>query len=76
MTTTSESFINYLIALQTRHSDLRIGQHMFNMLCDYNKLLANEIRGDNVLDPFYNDKKVPVFLNYIIQNWNKYDKSN
>lgn len=73
MTTTSESFINYVIALQTRPSELRIGQHMFNMLCDYNISLANEIRGDNVLDPFYNDNKVPVFLNYIIDNWNKYE---
>lgn len=74
--TTSESFIEYIIALQTRPSELRIGQHMFNMLCDYNKPLANEIRSDKMLDPFYNDKKVPAFLHYIIQNWNKYDKLN
>ena len=76
MTITSKSFIDYLIAIQTRHPDLRVGQHMFNMLYDHNKLLANEIREDEILDPFYNDKKVPVFLEYIIQNWNKYDSNN
>jgi hypothetical protein len=76
MTITSKSFIDYLIAIQTRHPDLRVGQHMFNMLYDHNKLLANEIREDEILDPFYNDKKVPVFLEYIIQNWNKYGSNN
>lgn len=76
MTITSKSFIDYLIAIQTRHPDLRVGQHMFNMLYDHNKLLANEIREDGILDPFYNDKKVPVFLEYIIQNWNKYGSNN
>jgi hypothetical protein len=74
MTTTSESFINYLIALQTRHPDLRMGQHMFNTLVTYNPRLVEDIREQSdALDPFYNDSKVPVFLNYIIQNWNKYN---
>lgn len=76
MNITSESFINYLISLESRHPDLRVGQHMFNMLCDHNELLAEEIRGDSKLDPFYNDDKVPAFLIYVIQNWNKYDKLN
>lgn len=75
--TTSESFINYLIALQTRHPDLRIGQHMFNTLVTYNPKLVDDIREQSdTLDPFYNDNKVPVFLNYIINNWNKYDNIN
>lgn len=74
MITTSESFINYLIALQTRHPQIRIGQHMFNTLCDYNLKLSRDVRGqlDNI-DPYYNDKNIPAFLEYIIQNWNKYD---
>jgi hypothetical protein len=77
MITTSSSFIDYLIALQTRHSDLRIGQHMFNTLATHNPRLVEDIREQSdVLDPFYNDSKVPVFLNYIIDNWNKYDSNN
>jgi hypothetical protein len=75
--TTSKSFIDYLIALQTRDSSIRIGQHMFNTLCDYNLQLSRDIRGElNTIDPFYNDKKVPAFLKYIMDNWNKYDKLN
>lgn len=72
--TTSESFINYLIALQTRPPSIRIGQHMFNTLCDYNPNLAKDIRGQlDSIDPYYNDSNVPAFLNYVIQNWTKYD---
>jgi hypothetical protein len=74
MITTSESFINYLIALQTRHPDHRIGQHMFNTLCDYNLQLSRDVRGQlDSIDPYYNDSNVPAFLNYIIDNWNKYN---
>jgi hypothetical protein len=72
--TTSESFINYLIALQTRHPSIRIGQHMFNTLCDYSPNLAKDIRGQlNSIDPYYNDSNVSAFLNYVIQNWSKYE---
>lgn len=72
--TTSELFINYLIALQTRHPSIRIGQHMFNTLCDYNPNLAKDIRGQlDSIDPYYNDSNVPAFLNYVIQNWSKYE---
>lgn len=72
--TTSESFINYLIALQTRPPSIRIGRHMFNILCDYNPNLAKDIRGQlDTIDPYYNDSNVPAFLNYIIDNWTKYD---
>lgn len=76
MNITSESFIDYLMSLESRPLFYRVGQHMFNMLCDHNELLAEEIRGDSKLDPFYNDNKVPAFLIYVIQNWNKYDKLN
>lgn len=72
--TTSESFINYLIALQTRHPSIRIGQHMFNTLYYYNPNLAKDIRGQlDSIDPYYNDSNVPAFLSYVIQNWSKYE---
>ena len=75
--TTSESFINYLIAFQTRHPSIRIGQHMFNTLCYYNPNLAKDIRGQlDRIDPYYKDSNVPAFLNYVIQNWSKYDNNN
>jgi hypothetical protein len=47
---------------------------MFNTLCDYNPNLAKDIRGQlDSIDPYYNDSNVPVFLNYVIQNWSKYE---
>ena len=72
--TTSESFINYLIALQTRPPSIRIGQHMFNTLCDYNLQLCKDvIEQSDTIDPYYNDSNIPAFLNYVIQNWSKYE---
>jgi hypothetical protein len=74
--TTSESFINYLIALQTRPPSIRIGQHMFNILCDYNLQFCEDVIELDTIDPYYNDSNVPAFLSYVIENWSKYEYNN
>lgn len=46
----------------------RNGQWMFNTLVEANPELATRIRGTK-LDPFYDDKRIDEFLNFVGQNW-------
>lgn len=47
-----------------KYKNQRIGQRYFNLLFDINYEVANEIRGTN-FDPFYDDKKIGLFLSRI-----------
>jgi len=47
---------------------LRLGQSMFNILCDMDWPLAEEIRGSDV-DPFHSDEKIEAFLDYVKNKW-------
>jgi len=69
---TSESFISFIKSLLERPSDIRQGQHLFNMLSSYNNHLA-DIIVDTEYDPFYNDSNIEACLQYIIKNWTAYD---
>ena len=51
------------------HKNMRYGQALFNALYILNEELANEIRGTE-LDPFHNDRRVDMFLNYLEKEWN------
>lgn len=48
--------------------DLRLGQYLFNLLCECNPDVANQIRG-SILDPFYNDDVIPDFLEKVDELW-------
>lgn len=54
---------------QTRDEiDLRLGQKLFNALCEYHEDVANKIRG-SILDPFYNDDVITAFLEKVDELW-------
>lgn len=56
---------------------IRVGQAYFNVLMDYKPQLAEEVRGTE-LDPFQsnnsNDTRFKDFINFVNNNWNKYDQ--
>lgn len=43
----------------------RNGQSLFNALCDLHPDIANEIRGDLKLDPFYNEENIGNLLRHL-----------
>ncbi|AEC53172.1 hypothetical protein SCRM01_226 [Synechococcus phage S-CRM01] len=51
--------------------DLRYGQAMMNFLCLVCPELDAKITGTDV-DPFYDDNRVPVFLEYLGNHWDNY----
>ena len=48
-----------------RPEHLRLGQWAFSCLYDMLPELANEIRGNDQLDPFYVDSRMAAFEEYI-----------
>ena len=71
----NKSFINYIITCCNRPNTIRLGQHMFNKLHEYNVDLSNSIRGQlATIDPYYNDDNIESFLEYVILNWDKYNE--
>lgn len=68
-------YIDYIIACCNRPDCIRLGQHMFNTLCDYNLQLSKDIRGELTrIDPYYRDDLIPIFLDYVNTNWDKYNE--
>lgn len=60
-----------LVVFQDMHiaaRQQRIGQYLYNRLFGYNPDLANSITATE-FDPFYNDNRVPAFLEYVRSNW-------
>ena len=57
-------------ALKVHHAnpELRVGQSYFNTLYDIKPNMANTIRGTN-LDPFYQNRIIPAFLDWVEENW-------
>lgn len=56
-------------------SYIRLGQHIWNSLCEDKADLINHICNDDEiykLDPFYVDSRIPAFLVYVQENWDKY----
>lgn len=50
-----------------RPESQRLGQWAFNCLLDMLPELANEIRANYKLDPFYNDSRMTAFEEYILR---------
>ena len=49
------------------HKNWRLGQTAFNVLCDIHPLLAEKVRGNGDIDPFYVDKHIPKFFEFIMK---------
>lgn len=47
----------------------RAGQHAFAMLHAYRPDLSMQVVGKNGLDPFYSDKYLPAFFEFVGENW-------
>ena len=68
----SDSFEEYVVdvaKMYREYPSLRLGQCYFNALIDYKPELAEKVRGRPSLDPFYQDKNIPAFLEFITNNW-------
>lgn len=61
---------HYLVRISiTCWSDARReGQTYFNMLDEYRPDLAEKIRC-SIRDPFFNDSKIPEFLEFVKREW-------
>ena len=53
-------------------SHQRVGQQYFNELSNQRPDLTEKINGTE-LDPFYNSRRLPLFLTWVGDNWNKKD---
>jgi hypothetical protein len=60
------SFLAELVAYQSAHPEQRAGQAHFNVLHRLHPELANEIRGDRMLDPFHVDERVQAFREFVM----------
>ncbi len=73
MSITSESFVRFMQALlEDRPSELRRGQHLFNLIYNYNPKLGQAIVATN-LDPFHVDKNIGPCLEFVVKNWSIYE---
>jgi hypothetical protein len=66
------SLHDYIQASQARfvssETDERLGQAYFNQLVAERPELAERVRG-TLRDPFYDNRRLSAFLNYIGENW-------
>lgn len=65
-------FNTYLATVREAHAtypNWRAGQAYFNVLETVRPELAEEVRGNAALDPFYNSEAIPRFLVYILGRW-------
>jgi hypothetical protein len=64
-----DEFREWVASALVRHPEWRHGQACFNVLYeDFDPALANRIRGRD-LDPFYNDGRIPAFLEAVKSAW-------
>lgn len=59
-------FLAELVAYQCKHPEQRTGQAHFNVLHRLHPELADEIRGDRMLDPFHVDERIPAFREFVM----------
>lgn len=57
------------VASTERRDGLRLGQHAFNMLYYANPKIADRIRGNYAIDPFYRDEYLPAFWRAVEGMW-------
>jgi hypothetical protein len=64
-------FAAYLVEsynYMNRYRGLRGGQSFYNVLSYHRPDLAQKIAGTE-FDPYYDDKNIPAFLEYVGSNW-------
>ena len=68
----NEQFFDYFQKTKQVVPDQRQGQWAYNLLREYRPLLHAHIAGREE-DPFYDDKKMNIFLGYVAQHWDEFD---
>jgi hypothetical protein len=70
------TFEEYVVLANAEYIDsrryLRRGQVFFNELYGIKPYLANRVRANAVLDPFYQDDNISAFLKFVAINWNNH----
>jgi hypothetical protein len=71
------NFTKYLQEVVESYDDhyptLRWGQAYLNVLQRYQPNMVMKIFKDHKVDPFYDDKLIPKFLDYVQCHWGVYD---
>ena len=65
---TFTEFIQAVVQHYHANPGWRVGQAYFNVLATMRPEMAEQIRG-GVLDPFYQDSRIPVFLEFVSEHW-------
>lgn len=65
---TYEEYLSRALSRRVLNPTERLGQAYFNVLYAVRPDLADRLIGDP-MDPFYNDAKVPAFLEWVQFNW-------
>jgi hypothetical protein len=55
------------------YPQLRWGETYLHILAKYQPNMVLKIVKENNVDPFYNDKLIPKFLDYVQSHWGIYD---
>lgn len=58
----------YLARIRHPAQHQRRGQYAFNLLCEVRPDLSEQVR-TTVIDPFYDDNRLPVFLAWVQEQW-------
>ena len=65
---TSNDYVQYVLTVYSdeRPSFIRLGQWAFNKLAETHPEIAEEIRGNDELDPFHKTENLRNLFNYLI----------
>jgi hypothetical protein len=71
---TYKEYARYVLDLQILHAteggNERRGQLYINALSATRRDLAQKVRGTS-FDPYYDDRRIPAFLAWLVQEWDK-----
>ena len=64
-----DSYLIYVLTVYSkdRPDFLRLGQWAFNMLAETHPVIAEEIRGNDNLDPFHKDENLKNLFKYLME---------
>lgn len=65
-----QNFLAECLKDYSTQKEQRLGQFLFNKVAEADPDLANKITGSSK-DPFYNNKNIKVFLDYVMEEWAK-----
>ena len=64
-----QTYLERVARRKQAHPTERMGQAYFNQLLEDRPYIAEEVRSDDMLDPFYDDSKIGQFLVFVHLSW-------